>query len=87
MDGAAAVASSVRPPEQWAILGEQLERLRLAMVQLPYEQREVITLHVQSGMTFRSIARRQNASISTVQGRYRYGINKLRSLLNGELSR
>ena len=86
MDGAAALASPVRPPEQWAILDERLERLRLAMVKLPYEQREVITLHMQSGMTFRRIAQRQNTSTSTVQGRYRYGIDKLRSLLNGELS-
>jgi RNA polymerase sigma-70 factor (ECF subfamily) len=86
LDGAAALPSPVRPPEQWAILGEQLERLRRAMAQLPYEQREAVALHVQAGLTFRGIARRQNTSISTAQGRYRYGIEKLRSLLNGELS-
>jgi len=36
-------------------------------------------------LTFKEIARIQDVSISTVQGRYRYGIDKLRSLLNGEL--
>jgi RNA polymerase sigma-70 factor (ECF subfamily) len=86
LEDAAALPSQTRQPDQWAILSEQLERLRRAMAQLPYEQREAVTLHLQAGMTFRRIARRQNTSISTAQGRYRYGIEKLRSLLNGELS-
>lgn len=86
LDEAAAVISTVRPPDQWAVMSEELKRLSDAMAQLPHEQREVITLHMQSGMTFRTIARWQNTSISTVQGRYRYGIDKLRSLLNGERS-
>jgi len=86
LEEAAGVPSPDRPPEQWAILSEQLEHLGRAMAQLPYEQREAVALHVQGGLTFRGIARRQNTSVSTVQGRYRYGIEKLRSLLNGELS-
>lgn len=86
LDNAATLPAATRSPEQWAVLSEQLERLHLAMAELPYEQREAVALHVQAGMTFRRIARRQNTSISTVQGRYRYGIEKLRSLLNGELS-
>ena len=72
-------------PDQWAILSEELALLGHAMSQLPYEQREVIGLYMQGDMTFRRIARIQNASINTVQGRYRYGMKKLRSLLNGEL--
>jgi RNA polymerase sigma-70 factor, ECF subfamily len=55
------------------------------MAEIPYEQREVVNLYMQGDLTFRQIARMQNASINTVQGRYRYGIAKLRSLLNGEL--
>ena len=55
------------------------------MAQIPYEQREVVNLYTQGDLTFRQIARIQNASINTVQGRYRYGITKLRPLLNGEL--
>ena len=72
-------------PDQWAILSEELALLGHAMSKLPYEQREVIGLYMQGDMTFRRIARIQNASINTVQGRYRYGIKKLRSFLNGEL--
>ncbi len=71
-------------PEQWALLNEELRLLSEAMAQIPYEQREVLVLYMQTGMTFRQIAAIQNASINTVQGRYRYGMNKLRSLLNGE---
>ena len=85
LDGAAALASTSGQPDQWAILSERLERLRLAMVQLPYEQREVVALHLQAGMTFRAIACRQGTSVSTVQGRYRYGLDRLRTLLDGKM--
>ena len=74
-------------PEQWAILSEELELLRNAMAQVPYEQREVIGLYMQGGMTFRQIAKVQNASINTIQGRYRYGLNKLRSILNSQVDK
>ncbi|MCU0914504.1 MAG: sigma-70 family RNA polymerase sigma factor [Planctomycetes bacterium] len=68
-----------------AIQDESLQRLADALVTLPDEQREVIVLHLQGDLTFREIARVQGASINTVQSRYRYGIDKLRSLLNGEV--
>jgi len=67
------------------ILSEKLELLSNAMAQIPYEQREVIGLYMQGGMTFRQIAKIRNASINTIQGRYRYGLNKLRSILNSEV--
>jgi len=72
-------------PEQWAILSEELELLSNTMAQIPYEQREVLGLYMQGGMTFKQIAKVQNASINTIQGRYRYGLNKLRSILNSEV--
>ncbi len=71
-------------PAQWAIVSEQLQRLGGAMVQLPYEQREAVALHLGAGMSFPEIARIQDTSINTVQGRCRYGLQKLRSLLNSE---
>jgi RNA polymerase sigma-70 factor (ECF subfamily) len=73
-----------RNPEQWAILNEDLLRLSRALARIPYEQREVVSLYMEGDMTFRQIAAIQNVSINTVQGRYRYGMAKLRSLLNGE---
>lgn len=74
-------------PEYSAIFGEEWRRLSGALGQLPYEQREVLLLHIYSGMRFRAIAKQQNVSINTVQGRYRYALEKLRSMLNGEVEK
>ena len=60
-------------------------RLRAALQGLPLEQREVLLLRARMDMTFKEIARHQGVSINTVQGRYRYGIERLRSLLGREL--
>ena len=68
-------------PEVEAIRREETERLRLALTELPYEQREVLLLHLKAALTFREIADMQGVSISTTQGRYRYGLEKLRSML------
>ena len=74
-------------PERWIVRNEELDRLNAAMAQLPYAQREVVILHVQGGMKFRAIAKSQDISINTVQSRYRYGLDRLRSLLNGEVEK
>jgi hypothetical protein len=37
-------------------------------------------------MKFKAVAEFQGVSINTIQGRYRYGLDKLRSLLNGEVN-
>ena len=81
---ASGTRASVPGPEQWAILSEQLQRLGNAMAQLPYEQREAVALHEGAEMTFTQIARLQQVSVNTAQGRCRYGLQKLRSLLNSE---
>lgn len=61
---------------------EEAARLYRALSELPYEQREVITLHLHGAMTFQQIARQQDLSINTVQSRYRYGLEKLRATLS-----
>ena len=85
LDKAEHISSAERRPDQWAVLSEHLELLSNAMARLPYEQREVIALRMEAKMTFRQIAGLQKTSISTINGRYRYGIEKLRSLLNSEV--
>lgn len=72
-------------PEQCTAETEELTQLRQALRQIPYEQREAILLHLRGGLKFREIAKVQGVSTSTIYGRYRYGINKLRSLLNSEV--
>ncbi len=87
LDDASSAAEGSNSPEFRAIFGEQLRQLTWALGQLPYEQREVLILHTYSGLKFKAIAVQQNVSINTVQGRYRYALDKLRSMLNGEMKR
>jgi RNA polymerase sigma-70 factor (ECF subfamily) len=61
---------------------EQVARLYEALAGLPYEQREVIVLRLHGDLTFQEIAEQLAISINTVQSRYRYGLEKLRALLN-----
>jgi RNA polymerase sigma-70 factor (ECF subfamily) len=67
------------------VYSERCARLGQALAELPYEQREAVVLKVKDGLRLKDIARLQNVSISTVHGRYRYGMDKLRMLLNGEI--
>jgi len=71
-------------PAEVVICNEQLQRLSAAMAQLPYEQREVIMLHLHAAMTFDTIAKSQEISVNTAKSRYRYGLDKLRLILNHE---
>jgi RNA polymerase sigma-70 factor (ECF subfamily) len=61
--------------------------LSSALAGLPDEQREVIVLHIHGQMRFRIIAKSLGISVNTVKGRYRYGIRKLRSILNSEMEK
>ncbi|MHC4205025.1 MAG: RNA polymerase sigma factor [Planctomycetota bacterium] len=70
-----------------AVRSEELEKLSWAMGELPYEQREAIALRIHGNMRFQKIAELQNVSTKTVQSRYRYGLDKLRSTLNGEVKK
>ncbi len=84
LNEAESTLSSSKRPEQWIIDSEQLRQLNNAMAQLPHQQREVIILHLQGEMKFKAIAELQGVSINTVQSRYRYGLDKLRSILDSE---
>ncbi len=79
------VSSESSEPDQMVIFTEQASRLNEAIGQLPEDQREVVLLRLTAGMKFRDIAKLQQITINTAQGRYRYGLEKLRSMLNGEV--
>ncbi len=79
------IIAKTGPPDQSVIGSEESQRLNNAIAQLPYEQREVITLRLKGGVKFRDIAKLQGVSINTIQGRYRYALKRLRSILNGEV--
>lgn len=67
------------PPEQ---PGEAAAMRQLA--RLPPEQREVIVLHLWHELTFEAIGQLLGCSPNTVAGRYRYGLQKLRAVLEGK---
>lgn len=52
-----------------------------AMRSLPGEQRTVAQLKLWDGLTFEQIAEAQNIPLNTAASRYRYALEKLRSLL------
>ncbi len=84
LDSTGPIRSDSDGPTEAVIDDEESQLLTEALAQLPAQQREVIILHLQGGMKFREIAEMQEVSINTVQGRYRYGLDKLRSILDGE---
>ncbi|MCP4257621.1 MAG: sigma-70 family RNA polymerase sigma factor [Planctomycetes bacterium] len=87
LDKADTIVSDSKRPEELIICSEELRRWSDVMGQLPYEQREVVILHLRAGMRFRQIARLQDISVNTIKGRYRYGLEKLRTILNGEMEK
>ena len=85
LDDNAQIASAVFQPDLLAIQKEETTILNRAMSHLPYEQREVVVLHLQGNLKFTQIAKMRSTSVNTIRSRYRYGLEKLRSLLNGEV--
>ena len=79
--------TDVKNPVELVICSEQLQKLSRAVAELPYEQREVIVLRLHGEMRFKTIAKLKNISIKTAQSRYRYGLDKLRSILKGEVKK
>lgn len=86
LEDEAPFASADPWPDGQAVFGDEKRLLAQAIGELPFEQREAVMLHIHGGLTFNEIAESQHVSINTVQGRYRYGLEKLRSKLNGEVS-
>ena len=78
-------ASERDEPGRLVACNEEWEIASSALAQLPEAQREVIVLRLYGQLRFRAIAQATGVSVNTVQGRYRYGIDRLRSKLNGEL--
>jgi len=79
------IESAALEPDLLAIQEEETAILNQAISRLPYEQREVIVLHLQGSMKFTQIAKLRSTSVNTVRSQYRYGLEKLRSLLNSEV--
>ena len=71
-------------PFQVVDLTERCHIMTYALARLPQEQRQAVILHVLGSLRFREIAQQTGESVNTIQSRYRYGLTKLQTLLNGE---
>jgi RNA polymerase sigma-70 factor (ECF subfamily) len=87
LEAAEPVSSNLNGPDHAIICSEEAQQLNHAIALLPNEQRDVIVLRLKGEMTFSQIAKLHNVSVNTIQGRYRYGLNKLRSVLNSEVQK
>ena len=65
---------------------ELAEQVQHALTRLPSSQREVIVLKLYRERTFVEIAERLGISPNTAASRYRYGLEKLRTLLKDFIS-
>ena len=77
--------SDFDPPDGRLLSDERSRLVAGALARLPDEQREIIALHLNGQLKLREIARLQQVPLTTVRGRYRHGIDRLRSILNGRL--
>jgi len=68
-------------PEDSRETNELAEQMQAALVRLPEQQREVIVMKIYRQKTFLEISRLLGLSQNTVASRYRYGMEKLRILL------
>ncbi|MFH1719101.1 MAG: sigma-70 family RNA polymerase sigma factor [Planctomycetota bacterium] len=87
LDAAEGLDSNADGPVESMVADEQARRVEALLGALPYEQREVVVLHLHHEMRFREIAESLGVSINTVQSRYRYGLDKLRSILNSMVTK
>ena len=63
------------------LVEEERREIEQALISLPVEQKEIITLKVFEDLSFTEIAKRLRISRNTVWARYRYGMEKLRNKL------
>lgn len=87
LDEVGPAVSADRGPGEAVVCNEELKLLSEALTQVSEQQREVIALHIHGGMRFRAIAQSQGVSVNTVKSRYRYGIEKLKRILDGQVEK
>jgi len=63
--------SDLNQPDKLAMSREEFQQIGSALLELPYQQREVIILHLQSELKFKEIANAQQVSVNTIQSQYR----------------
>jgi len=85
LDMELSLESDFDPPDGRLLSDERSRLVARALARLPEEQRETIALHLNGQLQLREIAKLQGVPLTTVRGRYRHGIDRLRTILNGRL--
>lgn len=87
LNDAEEIYSSSGDPVEHVIESEQSGQSTALLGRLPYEQQEVVVLHLHQEMRFKEIAEALGISINTAQSRYRYGLEKLRSIIDSMVTK
>jgi RNA polymerase sigma-70 factor, ECF subfamily len=74
---------SIPAGEHRTAMTDRSARLEQALDRLPPEQRELVALKIDGGLTFAEIGVLLGISPNTAAGRYRYALEKLRDALQG----
>jgi RNA polymerase sigma-70 factor (ECF subfamily) len=85
LDEEISLESDFDPPDERLLSDERSRLVVRALARLPQEQREVIALHVNGQLKLQEVAKFQDVPFTTVRGRYRHGMERLRSILDGRL--
>lgn len=80
-------AASDPPAHEAVVAGERAEWIRLALSELPGDQRRAVELAFFGGLTHREIAERTETPLGTVKTRIRSAILKIRDRLEPEMER
>jgi RNA polymerase sigma-70 factor (ECF subfamily) len=71
-------------PTDRAVTEDDMSAVKRAVETLPVEQKEVFVMRMQTGLSFKEIAKAQGVSINTALARMQYALSKLRPLLQDE---
>jgi len=82
LDSMGPILSGPQGEEEGMMDSEESQIVAEALAEVGEQQRNAVILHLLGGMKFSEIGRMQNVSASTAEGRYRYGLDTLRKLLD-----
>ena len=79
-------ASTAREPSEVAVVHDDIDRLRDALVDLPEEQRRAVVLAGIWGLTAREIAEQDSIPVGTAKTRIRAGLRRLRGAFSEDIA-
>ncbi|MEM9273239.1 MAG: sigma-70 family RNA polymerase sigma factor [Cyanobacteria bacterium P01_F01_bin.143] len=75
------LTTSGMTPEEDLMINDRRQQVKMALAQIPQEQRQIIELAYYQGLSQSQIAKQTGISLGTVKTRVRLGLSKLKKLL------